>query len=222
MNEEIFNNWYENHFQPTVRQRQLQDNNIGEVLLLVDNFKGHNVRDRKSEHFEVMFLPPNTTSILQPMDQELIAKCKKSFRYNLLQKVLQCPKGIQEFYFKHDIKDCIDLIDNAWKSVSKTNIYNAWRKLLKRQTQTEEIEVIEQIENYSFTEVDNWISHCEEAELIRENDKETEETTSRQNCEIEENELEVDLFDKLSLWAETQPEFVQFHVKVLLDYYYQK
>jgi len=80
--------------------------------------------------------------------------------------------------------------------------------------------VIEQIGNYSFTEVDKWISHCEEAELIRENDEETKETL--QNCEIAEDELEVDLFDKLSLWAETQPEFVQFHVKVLLDYYYKK
>ncbi|XP_020293552.1 jerky protein homolog-like [Pseudomyrmex gracilis] len=218
IDEEIFNNWYINHFQPTVRQRQLQDNSMGKVLLLVDNFKGHNVRDGENDHFELMFLPPNKTSILQPMNQGLITKCKTSFRYNLLQKVVECPRGIRQFYFNYDIKDCIDLIHDAWKSVSQTNICNAWRKLLKRQnTEIKE----EQIENYSFDEVNNWVSHCEEAELIRENDKETEEPTLRQNCEIAEDELK-DLFDQLSLWAETQPEFIQFYIKVLIDYYYKK
>ncbi|XP_020294918.1 jerky protein homolog-like [Pseudomyrmex gracilis] len=220
MDEEIFDNWYINHFQPTVRQRQLRDNNTGKVLLLVNNFKNHNVRDEENEHFEIMFLP-NTTSVLQPMEQEVIAKCKRSFRYNLLRKVVQCPRGIHEFYFNYDIKDCIDLIHDAWESVSQTNIYNAWRQLLERRNIEikEKVEIKEeQIENYSFDEVNDWISHCEEAELIRENN---EEITSRRHCEIAEDELE-DLFDKLSLWAEIQPEFIQSHAKILIDYYHQK
>ena len=57
------------------------------VLLVLDNAPGHN-QDLQHENVEVVFLPPNTTSLLQPLDQGIISilkvlYIKKSFRYIL-------------------------------------------------------------------------------------------------------------------------------------------
>ena len=45
------------------------------VLLLVDNAGGHSV-DLHHEGVQIEFLPPNTTSLLQPMDQGVIRAFK--------------------------------------------------------------------------------------------------------------------------------------------------
>jgi hypothetical protein len=48
------------------------------VLLLVDNFSGHNMANIASRLnvTQVEFLPPNTTSRFQPMDAGIIASFK--------------------------------------------------------------------------------------------------------------------------------------------------
>ena len=40
------------------------------ILLIIDNCSSHNCVPRHLEHVKVLFLPPSTTSILQPMDRD--------------------------------------------------------------------------------------------------------------------------------------------------------
>nr|XP_034192193.1 jerky protein homolog-like [Osmia lignaria] len=70
MNRVLFQSWYENEFKPRVRKRQLQENSIGKVLSILDNFSGHKLSDEEMDdgYFQIMFLPPNTSSLIQPMD----------------------------------------------------------------------------------------------------------------------------------------------------------
>jgi hypothetical protein len=49
------------------------------VLLLLDNFSGHMV-DYTPTNVELLFLPPNTTSVLQPLDGGIICAFKAYFK----------------------------------------------------------------------------------------------------------------------------------------------
>lgn len=62
------------------------------ILLLVDNCPAHpHIADLKS--ITLVFLPPNTTSVLQPMDQGIIRALKAHFRKNLVLKMIQFLDG---------------------------------------------------------------------------------------------------------------------------------
>lgn len=89
VNEDIFREWYTNHFKQSVKERQLQEQRKGKVILLVDNFKAHKLEKKELDdgHFRLIFLPPNMSSLIQPMDQGVITQCKKIFRLELLHRV---------------------------------------------------------------------------------------------------------------------------------------
>nr|XP_012151897.1 PREDICTED: jerky protein homolog-like [Megachile rotundata] len=120
-----------------VRQYQLENGVVGKVILLVDNCSSH--KDREPEElFEVLYLPPNTTSLIQPMDQGVIAKFKTLYRHQILRRILQYEKRMEEFYKSFNIKDCIDLVNKSWMDITATNIYNSWSKILPRDNKDED------------------------------------------------------------------------------------
>nr|XP_034194539.1 jerky protein homolog-like [Osmia lignaria] len=196
MNRVLFQSWYENEFKPRVRKRQLQENSIGKVLLILDNFSGHKLSDEEMDdgYFQIMFLPPNTSSLIQPMDQGVIAKFKKHFRHKLLRQVLQYTGGVSDFYADYDIKDCIDIVSECWNNITATNIFNAWNKICNRETRFTNFHTSSSAttscdaayETISGEEVTEWINHCGETETIRENVVEEEEEFSPVPIEQEE------------------------------------
>jgi hypothetical protein len=50
------------------------------VLLFVDNAPPHQLGDVELKNTTVHFFPPNTTSVLQPMDAGVIASLKRHYR----------------------------------------------------------------------------------------------------------------------------------------------
>ena len=74
--------WVNLAFGPAVKQYLLDNNLLLQVLLLMDNAPAHppGLEEDLLEEFKfikIMFLPPNTTPVLQPMDQQVIANFKK-------------------------------------------------------------------------------------------------------------------------------------------------
>ena len=71
----IFEEWFHNFFVPYVKKFC---NNSGieyKILLLVDNAPAHPSKDclqYSDGKVTTMFLPPNTTSVIQPMDQGIL------------------------------------------------------------------------------------------------------------------------------------------------------
>jgi DDE superfamily endonuclease len=51
-----------------------------QVLLLVDNCPSHKIDGLSLRHVDVHFLPPNTTSRIQPMDAGIIMSFKRHYR----------------------------------------------------------------------------------------------------------------------------------------------
>ena len=61
------------------------------AILLIDNCPAHPFTiESTNDQIKIKFLPKNTTSILQPQDQGIIAsKVKKRFKSELFKKYLQ-------------------------------------------------------------------------------------------------------------------------------------
>ncbi|XP_053575658.1 tigger transposable element-derived protein 1-like [Bombina bombina] len=76
----LFEDWFDTCFVPEVKA-YCKDNNIPfNILLLVDNAPGHpQTLDELNPNIRVEFLPPNTTSLLQPMDHCVIAAIKLNY-----------------------------------------------------------------------------------------------------------------------------------------------
>ena len=80
-------------------------------------------------HVEVAFLPPNTTSHLQPLDAGIIASFKSHFKRKYCRHMLDLFEDGKDINSeKINIKEAINYIAEAWRSVTEETIGNCWRK----------------------------------------------------------------------------------------------
>jgi len=106
-----------------------------QVLLLMDNFSAHLAAINELElmpkglgleNTEVVFLPPNTTSRLQPLDQGIIASFKARYRRSWIRFMLeQHELGYNPLQTMNVLK-AIQFSIRAWDEVSSTTITNCW------------------------------------------------------------------------------------------------
>ncbi|XP_052749794.1 jerky protein homolog-like [Galleria mellonella] len=75
MTKDLFKKWFDECFVPEVR-KWLKDHNFPQkALLLLDNAPGHPSEEElttEDKCITAMFLPPNCTALIQPMDQNII------------------------------------------------------------------------------------------------------------------------------------------------------
>ena len=88
------------------------------IVVLVDNFPMH--RTIELQNIELVFLPPNTTSVTQPMDAGIIRSLKYHYRYILATKRLDLSD--RDTPFEWNILDAIISIKSAWGSVTSKTI----------------------------------------------------------------------------------------------------
>ncbi|CAB5376416.1 unnamed protein product [Rhizophagus irregularis] len=80
-------------------------------------------------HVEVAFLPPNTTSYLQPLDAGIIASFKNHYKRNYCRHMLELfEEGKDINKEKINIKESIDYLTDAWENVIEETIHNCWIK----------------------------------------------------------------------------------------------
>ena len=117
------------------------------ILLLADNCGPHgtDVSDPTGQ-VKVMFLPPNCTSVYQPMDSGVIAMLKKRYRYELLRRFLVIyeerasrrvaakranmadgTKGLEQGYVPH-LRDVMDILHAIWRTIKAEQVHNCWVK----------------------------------------------------------------------------------------------
>ncbi|GBL77914.1 Jerky -like [Araneus ventricosus] len=80
MNSSLFSEWFHYCFVPEVK-KILKKLKLKKAILLMDNAPAHrDAETLKAENITCIFIPPNTTSILQPMDQGVIESMKRRYR----------------------------------------------------------------------------------------------------------------------------------------------
>jgi hypothetical protein len=77
----------------------------------------------------VVFLPPNTTSHLQPLDAGIIASFKNHFKKKYCHHMLELFEDGKDINSeKINIKEAIDYIAESWGNVTEETIWNCWKK----------------------------------------------------------------------------------------------
>ncbi|XP_066231909.1 zinc finger MYM-type protein 6 isoform X4 [Saccopteryx leptura] len=136
---ELFVQWVNLVFGPAVKKYLLENNLPLQALLVLDKAPAHppNLTEDILDEFKfikVLYLPPNTTPILQPMDQQVISNFKKLFTKQLFQRCFEVMEStnltLREFWKEHyNIVTCLGIIDMAWQGVTRKTLNSAWRKL---------------------------------------------------------------------------------------------
>lgn len=128
---EIFREWFHTEFVPSVRQKLREINLPQKAILILDNAPGHpeNLVSDDNQIW-VMYMPPNCTPLIQPMDQHVIQAVKLFYRKQLLKKIVNSQIDIPTTLKNINLKDVVFTLDEAWQKVSNELIKKSWRKLL--------------------------------------------------------------------------------------------
>lgn len=137
----VFKKWWE-AFRLYIRSRTNR-----KCLLIMDNCGPHGTElVDPGGQIEVIFLPPNVTSVYQPMDAGVIAMLKKNYRYRLLMRMFDIfeerqdrreaakaakmaagTMGLNEGYAPH-VFDVMEILYEVWNEIPASKIKKCWVK----------------------------------------------------------------------------------------------
>lgn len=94
-NAQIFSDWFFNNFVPEVRKYQAEVLKIApeniKAILILDNAPAHPSIEKlcsRDGRIKCLMLPPNTISLIQPMDQGINLACKRMYPKKFLDEVM--------------------------------------------------------------------------------------------------------------------------------------
>ncbi|GBN85312.1 hypothetical protein AVEN_162484-1 [Araneus ventricosus] len=111
------------------------------------------------DEISAVFLPPNMTALIQPMDQNVIQNIKLGYRKLLLMNILYDPvhnENFEKTLKNVNLKEVVSSLANCWASVSTLLINKSWKNLLPNfiDSEVEEIQLaslINQLQNKTRT-----------------------------------------------------------------------
>lgn len=133
MTGQLFREWFNDMFVPEVESYLKKKNLSFKVLLLVDNVSSH-PDDLHHPNVKLVFLPPNTTSLIQPMDQGIISTFKAinlRFTFEWLLDELDSDNNITvpEIWKKYTMLNCLDFIRRSLQTITQKTLAGCWKKL---------------------------------------------------------------------------------------------
>lgn len=127
----LFTEWFNNCFLPEVKIYMEQKALEFKVLLILDNAPGH--LHLEHNNVKIVFLPPNTTSIIQPLDQGIISTFKKyyirSTYRDILDKIENESSTLTEIWKKFTILECINHIASAIIELRPHTLNACWKAI---------------------------------------------------------------------------------------------
>ena len=128
-----FEEWFVKDFVPSVRKHLRRLGHEEKAILLLDNCPAHpgpEILVSKDKKIKAVFLPKNTTSKIQPLDQGIMANLKLLYRRQLIKKMLQDEREVEVYLKSITVKDALFMAADAWDAVKPTTIRHCWEKAL--------------------------------------------------------------------------------------------
>ncbi|XP_064436879.1 tigger transposable element-derived protein 1-like [Mirounga angustirostris] len=131
----IFQEWFTGCFCPAVESYCASHGLPHRALLLLDGAPCHPAHlGGLSAHVRVEFLPKNTSALIQPMNQGVIATFKAHYLRRTLSQLVQETAGedrpsVREFWRSYTVVTAVDNIAEAWAELQPATMNSAWRKL---------------------------------------------------------------------------------------------
>lgn len=137
----LFKEWYTNVFVPEAKKYLKSKNLPGKALLVLDNATCHGTENDFNclfEGFKVLFLPPNLTPYIQPLDQHVILSMKRHYRKHILTHLFGQNTDVVTALKNINLKDVAYMIVQSWEDVPTSTIMKAFKVMY---SSTEEIEL---------------------------------------------------------------------------------
>uniref|UniRef100_A0A0A1X5Q4 Tigger transposable element-derived protein 6 n=1 Tax=Zeugodacus cucurbitae TaxID=28588 RepID=A0A0A1X5Q4_ZEUCU len=99
------------------------------IILLIDNASCHKL-DFTPKSIEIVFLPPCTTSLIQPLDQGIIQSFKSHYRKCLIREQILAAEGgfMANFLKSVNILRVLYIVKRTWWLVTPQTIRNCFKK----------------------------------------------------------------------------------------------
>lgn len=206
---DIFKQWFFENFVPSVKKYLKNCGLPNKAVLLIDNAPSHpSVNELVKDDISVKFLPPNVTSLVQPMDQGVLEKIKKVYKRQMLSQLVEDEgeHGVVEVLKSFNVKTVIYMIAEAWDQVGRETLIKSWKKLWPGVCDLPENNTIEEEEKTSveedFIDIFKNIDGCSDVDeedidnwLQIDNDGGYKAITEEEiiaSCSVTENENEED------------------------------
>lgn len=95
------------------------------ILLLVDNCSAHLIDSTIFTNISLVYFPPNTTSLLQPLDNGIIKNFKVCYKKSLVTRLIESIDVGTSFNIT--ILDAIRIVESSWNAVTTKTIMNCFR-----------------------------------------------------------------------------------------------
>lgn len=136
MNSVIFEKWFKDEFVPKVTEFLKAKKLPIKAVLTLDNAPCHpSVEKLTQGHIKAYYYPPNTTSILQPLDQGIIENWKRHYRFKFIKSILDAEKNginLLDHLKSVTIKDVIEWSHESWELIQDKTIFKCWKKALPK------------------------------------------------------------------------------------------
>lgn len=133
MDRALFQDWFHNQLVPKVNAFNKENRLPNCAILLIDNAPPHPEEIHLAAgDITAVFLPPNTTSIVQPMDQGVLQAIKQNYRKMLLRILVEESDEqltILQKLKKINVKDVIFWVAEAWANTKERALQKSWKNL---------------------------------------------------------------------------------------------
>ncbi|XP_004590685.2 tigger transposable element-derived protein 2 [Ochotona princeps] len=133
MERSVFRQWFDKYFVPQVQKHLKSKGLLEKAVLLLDFPPAHPDEEMLSSadgRIIVKYLPPNVTSLIQPMSQGVLATVKRYYRAGLMQKFVEEGIDPKTFWKNLTVLDAIFEVSRAWNMIKSSTITKAWKKLI--------------------------------------------------------------------------------------------
>lgn len=147
----IFEKWFSECYCPSVDTMMEHEGLPKMSILFVDNYPGHcKIMFSDDGNHVVLFLPPRTTSLIQPLDQEIFAILfniySKHTNEDLYERKKALGTPIYELKTQIDPSFAVNQLVLSWEEMSEKSIQHGWKNLLKSWLEAEGKELTDHFE----------------------------------------------------------------------------
>ncbi|XP_049558737.1 tigger transposable element-derived protein 1-like [Orcinus orca] len=132
----LFQEWFVHFFCPAVERYCARHGLPYKALLVLDSTPGRPGNlDDLSDHVRVEYLPKDTTALIQPMTQDVVATFKACYLQRVFRLLAARAGGAGErsaasdFWRDYSILDAVHNIFESWEEVPPATLNQGWRKL---------------------------------------------------------------------------------------------